>query len=227
MKNRWYFTILLLPLLLSSCSLPTQDRLPPDTVPVETALIETENKPNILTDYSAYITVLDPSAETQNWIFLSTGCTFTKPEEVDLNMLFYLGIGHNGSWPDISAESAQHLIDHEFMTEMDLQIMPVAMLEEILQNTFGTSLSGMTIPSEWEYIKNENAYCSNHNDAFIPEIPTIIGVTEYPDGTAEITYTVSYFYDSASGSFYENPVLVLKLKQTNDDTWHVLSNTFG
>lgn len=230
-----YTIVLLLCILLSGCRQPPPvnkavDTTPAETIPVETVQIETppvetEITSKAITDFSKYYAILDLSAEERNWIFFSTGCNFSRPEEIDLNFLFYLGVGHNGSWPDISTDSRQHLIDHEFMYEMDIQIMPVEVLNRILQDTFGTSLSDMNIPTEWEYIEAEDAYCSNHNDAYFPEPPVITGITEYSDGTVEIFYTVNFFYDSSTGEFYENPLLILKLTQTVSGNWLVLSNT--
>ena len=149
---------------------------------------------------------------------------FSDPTEIDLKWLFYIGTG-GGGWKDISAESEQFLIDQGFIREYDLQVMPVDDLEEALQSTFGISLSDVTIPDCWVYIEAENAYCSNHNDACVPDPFTITDVTEHEDGSVEIAYSFNEtHYNPQTDERLDNASFVLTLQKTPDGNWLILSN---
>lgn len=206
--------------------------VPETTIPTEVAetaeipetTVPTEITGMTVQDFTEYYDLLSFSGNERNWIYFSMGCLFSNPQEIPLNFLFYLGVDHPGSWMDISPESQQYLVDQGFTTEMDLQIMPVGILEQIMQDTFGVSLSDVPIPSEWDYIEAENAYCSNHSDAYIPGPFTISAVTEYNNGTVEITYETDMFYDGSTGEFYDQPTLILTLSPRENGNWLVLSN---
>ena len=185
---------------------------------------ETECTTVNVTDFTQYYNLLNSSSEERNWLYFAMGCLFSEPNEIPLNYLFYLGVGYSGSWQEISEESQQHLIDRGFMTEMDLQIMPAALLDKIMQDTFDISLSEAHIPDEWDYIIKEEVYCSNHNDAYLPGPFTITSVTECSDGTAVICYSVEMFYDGLTGEFYNSPALTMILQQRKDGGWIMKSN---
>lgn len=197
--------------------LPTETTTPPETtVPVETTLPpETTVPAETLNDFAEYEALLNFTADP-NWLARAVGCVFEKPEDIDLNYMFYLGVEHPGSWDDISAESRQSLIDQGLWTEFDLQIMPCDKLEKALQSTFGISLNDVTIPESWGYIEKENAYCSNHSDAYIPDAFTITNVIESPDGTVDIQYFCESYYSTAADDFLYTVDLILTLRETKD-----------
>lgn len=224
MRNFLLIVSVLLVALLVGCTsrfpaIETEYTTPP---PVETELTSVS-----IHDFTDYYQLIEHSSDEKNWIFFSMGCLFSQPEDVALNYLFYLGVGYNGSWQDISEESRAYLVERDFMEEMDLQIMPAETIEKILQSTFGISRSDVQIPSEWAYLENEDVFCSNHNDAYVPGPFTITDVIEYSDGTVKIYYTVEYFYDGNSGEFFDDPTLILKLLRQDDGSWLVMSNTFA
>lgn len=176
-------------------------------------------------DYSEYEALLDFAAEP-NWLPRALGCLFEKPEDIDLYYLFYLGVEHPGSWDDISSESEEFLLGQGFMRDMDLQIMPVAKMEEILRQTFGIELKDVAMPKEWRYIEAEDAYCSNHSDAYFPGIPNITAVDD--DGeTIVIHYTIDGFWLPDSGEFLDTAQLVLTLKRLEGGTIHAVSNVLA
>lgn len=234
--------VLAIVLILSACAEipPPADTAPPQTTaPAETAAptvttapvetntpVETtvpvETTTPAVRDFAEYEAVLSLSAQP-NWLARAVGCVFEKPEDINLNYLFYLGVGHSGSWDDISAESRQSLVDQGFLTEFDLQIMPAYKLEEILQSTFDISLKDVTIPESWGYIEAEDAYCSNHSDAFVPENFTIKNVTESPDGTVDIHYFCESYYNTATDEFLYSVDLVMTLQVTKDG-YQAISN---
>lgn len=201
-------------------TVPVVTTLPPETIiPAETTL------PAANEDFSEYEALLDFSAEP-NWLARAIGCVFEKPEDIDLYYMFYLGVEYPGSWNDISAESRQSLVDQGFLTEFDLQIMPAAKLEEILQSTFDIGLKDVTIPESWGYIAAEDAYCSNHSDAYIPDAYTITNVTESPDGTVDIHYFCENYYNTATDDFLYTVDLILTLRETNDG-FQAISNVLA
>ena len=175
-----------------------------------------------ITDFSEYTALLDFAAEP-NWLPRSLGCLFEKPEDIDLYYLFYLGVEHPGSWDAISTESRDFLVEQGFMEEFDLQIMPVEKMDAILRDTFGIELKDVAMPTEWRYIEAEDAYCSNHSDAFFPGIPTITAVED--DGHfITIHYTIDSYWITATGEFMDTAPLVLSLVRNEDGTIHAVSN---
>lgn len=203
---------------------PTDAAIPSETtIPVETTLPpETTAPTEILNEFAEYEALLNFTAEP-NWLPRVLGCVFEKPEDVNLYYMFYLGVEHPGSWDDISAESQQSLIDQGFWREFDLQIMPCDKLEEALQSTFGIGLADVTIPESWGYIEAEDAYCSNHSDAYVPDAFTITNVSESPDGTVEIHYFCESYYNTAADDFLYTVDLILTLRKT-DDGFLAISN---
>lgn len=209
---------------------PPATTAPPEpTAPVETTApvqtvtpIQTIPPTDALNDFSAYEAMLNFAAEP-NWLARAIGCVFEKPEDIDLYFMFYLGVEHPGSWSDISEASRQTLTDQGFIAEMDLQIMPSDKLEAALQETFGIGLEDVTIPESWGYIEAEDAYCSNHSDAYIPGIPIITDVQE--DGsTVTIHYTIDGYYNTATDEFLDSANLILTLERQEDGSFRALAN---
>lgn len=176
-------------------------------------------------DFSEYAALLDYYTYPEtNWLRNAMGCVFETPGEIDLEFLFYAGF-RDGSWDRISPESEQYLIDQGFWREMDLQPMPAAQLDDVLQTTFGISLADAAIPEEWEYLEIEDYYCSNHNDAYGVHEFTITDVTEHDDGRVEICYHVpGYFYNTKTDEFLQDVDLILTLALQDDGAYLVRSN---
>lgn len=224
--------ILALALLLSGCVKipPPADTAPPQatapaesTAPMETTVpVETTAPAVVAMTIEEAAALLDFSAEP-NWLARSLGCIYEKPENIDLYYLFYLGVEHPGSWDDIAPESEKFLLDQGFMREMDLQIMPVEKMEDALRDTFDIELKDVAMPAEWRYIEAEDAYCSNHNDAYFPGVPNITAVED--DGTyITIRYTIDGYWIPATEEFLDTAPLVLSLIRSDDGTIHAISN---
>ena len=189
---------------------------------IEQPLPAEPTTPPVITDFTPYEALISFDTEP-NWLARASGCLFESPTEIDLNYMFYLGVNHPGSWNEISAESRQTLIDRGFLTEMDLQIMPASKLEAALRETFGIGLSDVTIPESWCYIEAENAFCSNHNDAYFPGVPTVTAVED--DGHfITIHYTIESYWIPGGDCIYEVAPLVLSLVRNEDGTIHAVSN---
>ena len=197
---------------------PEPDLSPETTAPAETA-------PVIVTDFSEYVDLLDISANP-NWLARSLGCIYEKPEDIDLYYMFYLGANYPGSWNEISEESRQSLVDQGFYPEFDLQIMPAEKLEEALQSTFGIGLADVTIPKYWGYIEAEDAYCSNHSDAYFPGVPVITSVEDNGD-TVHIHYTIEGFWDTTAEDFLDTAHLILGLKRLEDGSLRAQFNVLA
>ena len=222
--------LLALMLLLTACNQvpPPADTAQPQPtepvveIPARVETIPEPTTPPVPTDFTPYGALIAYAADP-NWLARSLGCLYESPTEIDLNYMFYLGVDHPGSWNEISAESRETLIDRGFLTEMDLQIMPASKLEAALRETFGIGLSDVTMPESWCYIEAEDAWCSNHNDAFFPGVPTITAVED--DGHfITIRYTIDGYWLTATGEFLDTAPLVLSLVRNEDGTIHAVSN---
>lgn len=205
-------------------TVPIETTMPPETTaPVEATIPSETTAP--MADYSEYAALLDFAAEP-NWLARSLGCIFEKPKDIDLYYLFYLGVEHPGSWDDIADESRDFLVEQGFMEEFDLQIMPVDKMDAILRDTFGIELKDVAMPKEWRYIEAEDAYCSNHSDAYFPGIPEITAVED--DGkTIVIHYNIYGYWLPDSGEFLDPARLVLTLNRLADGTIHAVSNVLA
>ena len=225
--NRLIYIFLII-LLLSGCK-PTDSHsvvtipAPEQSAPIES--IDTthpEITATALEDITEFQNMLNYQPGIENWIPFALGSVFDKPEDIDLEFMFYAGTDGMG-WNDILAASEQELIDAGFWREMDLQVMPVSSLESALMSTFGISLSDITIPDSWYYLSDEDAYCSNNNDAYFVGDVVVTTVTEYSDGTAEVHYRVGSYYHTKTGEFLDETALILTLKRSGEH-WLVYSN---
>ena len=160
--------------------------------------------------------------DTGNWIPFTLGCIFEKPQDIDLEFMFYSGTAELG-WHSISSASEAELIHAGFWREMDLQVMPVSSLNDALRQTLGITLTDVKIPESWYYLSAEDAYCSNNNDAYYIGPVTVTSVTKYNDGTAEVHYQVDSYYNTKTGEFLDETCLLLTLWQDGDE-WVVYSN---
>lgn len=214
------------PATTAAPALPTETTEPVEmTLPPETTIpVQTED-PTISDPFAEYYQLLEWPEEGFNRIRNAMGCTFETPAEIDLEYLFYSGF-RLGSWDLLSPESEQYLIDNGFWRELDIQPMPVQQIEEVLNSTFGISLSECTIPEGWLYVEKEDMYCSNHNDAYFVENFTITDVIESPDGTVEIHYFCENYYNTATDDFLYTVDLILTLQKA-DDGFLVRSNVLS
>lgn len=135
--------LLALALCLCACGPAPVETLPAETtLPTQTTAPPETNQPSettaspFITDFTPYEAMISYDAEP-NWLARAMDLAFEKPEDVSLYYLFYPGVNYPGTWNDVSAESRQTLISHGFSPDFDLQIMPVWLLEEALQTTFG------------------------------------------------------------------------------------------
>lgn len=229
--------ILALVLLLCGCTetpppattappLPTESSAPMETtIPDEsTAPVET-TVPTVITDFAPYEDLLSFDAEP-NWLGRSLGCLYESPSQINLNYMFYLGVDYPGSWGEISDESRRKLVDYGFWDEMDIQILPAEILEQALRECFGVGLDDVTIPQEWCYIEAEDAFCSNHNDAFFPGIPIVTAVED--DGVnIWIHYTIEGYWIPDTEEFLDSASLILGLERQEDGQIHALFNVLA
>lgn len=230
-------TVLFLLIVLCACSPAIPEEHGVNTAPdtgtaisteaneaIETTVPQTTAAEPALKDFSEYEELISNNGDDRNWITAAMGCVFEAPQEIDLNFMFYLGTGFGG-WSDISPESEQYLIGHGFIREMDLQVMPAGDINDILLATFGISIADVVIPQKWLYIQAEDAYCSNHNDAYHIGRVSITDVIESEDSTVTIYYTVDTYYNCKTDEFLDHPCLALTLQKSVDGQWLICSNT--
>ena len=227
--------LLALMLLLPACAEvppPATTAPPPTTVPSEPAsptvitLPPETTSPAASDTFDEWYALLSYPDEGFNWIRSAMGCVFEKASDIDLEYLFYGGF-REGNWDAVSPETEQQLLDRGFWREMDLQPMPAARIEGVLNDTFGISLSDCTIPQGWAYVEKEDLYCSNHNDAYYAGDFTITAVED--DGkTVHIHYNIAdSYYNTATGEFLDNPSLILGLVRQENGSYQAAFNVIA
>ena len=158
------------------------------------------------------------------WIYnLAAGQVYERAEDVDLNSLFYTGVDYPGSWISIS-ESEQALLENVgFWRDMDIQIMPAAILEDLLQRYFGVELADVEIPMGWAYSPETDTYYSNHNDALFCSA-TVTGREDLPDGSVLLHLTVDTV--QVGEEWYWEIPMDMTLRP-GDGVWQIVSNVFA
>ena len=163
--------------------------------------------------------------QSVNWYNRVLACQFERPEELPLDYFFYLGVPDQGQWDTFGTHETNYLVGQGFKTEMGVQKMPRANLDEILQEYFGCSVSDVVIPENWLYYDETDSYYSNRNDSYTIRMFEITAITEETDGIVRIDYTVTQYYrNTETGEFLNNPQLTMTLKINDDGNYAVLSN---
>ena len=210
--------LLLIAALTAGCAAGPEETLPSAEPTVPVTEFETEPATEPMPDVEALF-----GGEGQ-WIYnLAAGQAYEKPEEVDLNSLFYTGVDYPGSWGSISDEEQDLLMREGFWREMDIQIMPAAILEEQLQRYFGVGLADVRIPKGWVYSAETDTYYSNHNDALGCGV-TVTGREDLPDGTVLLHLTVDAV-QVGEDWYWETP-MDMTLRPV-DGVWQIVSNVFA
>lgn len=167
------------------------------------------------------------------WLWRILGCTFEAPQEISLKYLCYNGLKHDEreSREDYSDSEVAFLRDYaknsvwgdEEVWVNALKI-PGAYLSDILERYLGVSLADVTIPEEWRYFEETDAYYSIRSDGYGVSGHTVTEVTERSDGTLQIFWTVDLLKNTQTGEMMENPQMVLTLREMDDGSYLVLSN---
>ena len=212
------FILLLTVALTAGCAAVPEETLPTEE---ETVLV-TEPVTELVTEPLPTFEAL--FGWDGEWIYaLAAGQAYERPEDVDLNSLFYTGVDYPGSWGSIS-ESEQDLLENAgFWREMDIQIMPAALLEEKLQRYFGVGLDDVKIPRGWAYSPDTDTYYSNHNDALGCGV-TVMGHENLPDGSVLVHLTVDAV-QVGEDWYWETP-MDMTLRPV-DGVWQIVSNVFA
>lgn len=213
--------LLLIVAMMAGCT-----AAPEETMPVEVTVPATEPATAPATVPAAQ-QLPDPESLfgwDGEWICnMAAGQAYERPEDVDLNSLFYGGVGDYGSWGSIS-ESEQALLEREgFWREMDIQIMPGAILEEQLQRYFGVGLRDVRIPDSWAYSPETDTYYSNHNDALGCGV-TVTGRDDLTDGRVVLHLTVDAV--QVGEEWYWDASMDMTLRP-GDGVWQMVSNVFA
>lgn len=158
----------------------------------------------------------------------AAGYPYSRPEDVDLYWLFYGGVDYPGSWDSISQADRDLLVRAGFWTDLDIQIMPAALVEEVLQKYFAVGLEDVTIPEEWVYSPETDTYYSNHNDAYI-NVVTVIGYDDLADGTVRLRLLVDAVHEGHGEDmqWYSNATMLMTLRPTEDGGYQIISNEYS
>lgn len=167
------------------------------------------------------------------WLWRTLGCTFEDPQDISLKYLFYNGLRHDEreSRDDYSDSEVAFLRDYaknSFWQDEESWVnalkIPAPYLADVLEEYLGLSPDQVTIPEDWAYFEETDAYYSIRSDAYGVSGHTVTEVTVLEDGTVQVCWTVGLLKNTLTGEFMENPQMVLTLRQKEDGSYQALSN---
>ena len=172
------------------------------------------------------------SSNGDYWCWMIMGCTFEEPEDISLEHLFYNGLKLEDRtyYTDFTPEEEAFLkasLKDTFWGEegwSNAHKLPAEKVEEVLVNYLGLTLDDVTIPEKWMYFADTNAYYDVRTDAYSVGNFQVLHVQEYEDGKVEVCWTVDLRYNTMTGEYMENPVMLLTMNM-QDGRYTMISNT--
>ena len=163
------------------------------------------------------------------WYCRALGCTFTKPEEINAKFYFYAGLDIE----DRLSSSTFNDAEIAFLSEQwkdpygedawkNAHKLPTAKIEEAL-SILNVGLADITIPDEWVYFEQTDAYYDLRYDFYGVVGVTIKDVVTAGD-TVQVFWTTEMVNNTFTGELMRNPKMVISLQRLEDGSYRVLSN---
>ncbi len=233
MIQRVFILLLCVMLLFSGCakvddsadtSLPTEE----STAPTETTKLETE-PPTQPTEPISEEEFFHSLLTDEYWYWRALGCTFAKPEEINAKFYFYAGLdledrlsSNTFNDAEIAFLSEQWKDSYGQDAWKNAQKLPAVKIEEAL-SILNVGLADITIPDEWVYFEETDAYYDLRYDAY-----GVVGVTITDVITAgdivRVFWTAETVNNTLTGEHMRDPQMVISLQKLEDGSYRVLSN---
>ena len=164
---------------------------------------------------------LDMYRGEKDWYNRALTSYYSTPEEIDLYKLFYSGFP--GESPDPTPEELDFLRKQPYFSEnYDLQRLPTADMDGVMQKYFGITLENcrgvgldeMVDEGLIVYWEETDCWYCWHTDSGLMEYITVTDCAEQDDGTYRVSYTVGDWDPQAA-------VVVMK---PTEEGWQYLSN---
>lgn len=162
-----------------------------------------------------------------SWYNMILTTQFSTPEEADLYMIFYNGIGDSGevaASTELTQEEIDFLADQGHEMEYAYSRISADKMNSVLLRYLGISLeeSDQQGLEEFIYMESTGCYYHKHTDANMLMDFTIDSGYTAGDGTICLYYTIN---KNSNPRFSETRAVVLRPVETEQEqTYHVLSN---
>ena len=83
--------------------------------------------------------------------------------------------------------------------------IPGESLSTVLKDYLGLTMEDVTIPEDWTYFEETDAYYSIHSDGYGVSGHTVTEVTELEDGTIQVFWTVGLLKNAQTGAMMAPP----------------------
>ena len=203
---------------------PTEPITEPTTEPSDPLSLE-EQFQQMLTSENGY------------WYWRAMGCIFEEPEELSLYYLFYNGLPHDerqdrNTYTDNEVAFLQDLSLNTFGAKslwVNAHKMPRQYISDVLNDYFGLDINDVTIPEEWTYFEETDAYYYICSDGYGVSGQTVTEVQTGDNGLVYVYWTANYLRDTRyeETAFINEPEMVLVLQEKTDGGYLVLSNVIN
>lgn len=167
------------------------------------------------------------------WLWRILGCTFENPQDISLKYLFYNGLRQDerenrDDYSDSEVAFLRDFAKDSFWGDEEAWVnalkIPGESLSAVLKDYLGLTMEDVTVPEDWKYFEETDAYYSIRTDGFGVSGHTVTEVIVLEDRTVQVYWTVGLLKNTLTGEYMENPEMVLTLQQQEDGSYRVLSN---
>lgn len=172
--------------------------------------------------------------ENGYWYWRAMGCIFDEPEDISLYDLFYNGLKteerqDRNTYTDNEVAFLQDLALNTFGAKslwVNAHKMPREYISDVLNDYFGLDIDDVTIPEEWTYFEETDAYYCIRSDGYGVSGQTVTEVQTSDNGLVYVYWTANYLRDTRyeETSFINEPEMVLVLQEKADGGYLVLAN---
>lgn len=162
-----------------------------------------------------------------SWYNMILTAKFSSPEDADLYLIFYNGIGDNGEMPgstELTQEETEYFADHGYEVEYAYSRIPEDQMNAVLLRYLGIPLdaSNKLGLDRFIYVESTSCYYHKHTDSNMLMDLTIDGGYTLDDGTIYLYYTKD---KNSNPRFTETCVVVLRpVYDQGEQRYQVLSN---
>lgn len=166
------------------------------------------------------------------WYWRILGCTFNEPQEISLKYMFYNGMKYEERQDPDTYTDREVMFLKDFAQStwgdeacwVNAHKLPRQCVINVLEQYLGLDSVRLTIPEDWVFLEETDAYYYIRSDGYGVSGVTVIEVTDLQDGLVEIRWTAPVLRNTLTGEYMENPEMLLIMQKCNNGGYLVLSN---